>query len=308
MGLVPSDQVRLRIGKRGAGPECQQHWLSNRWVMGCPAGGGLAGLPGGAATVGSVDAFAAVAGLPGVAEAAERARSTFDAMLWDRQLRRSAEELSRRSALAGAASSAGIDGVEIEWQVWQAGQAADETPMGRAAAGVIAMYAQLPQIRAVWETAPLQALAKLHSLVAVPVTPQDVGRPRTGAPRDPLRLTAAPIDELPQRLADLARRLQQPTRAPALVVAAVVHGELMSLQPFTYGSGLVARAVDRLVLSSRGVDPDNWSVPEAGLHTQGRSPYARALRAYAAGDVAKWVDFHCRAMAAGTEGLSALIG
>lgn len=256
-----------------------------------------------------MDAFAAVATLPGVGQAAESSRAAFDAMLWDRQLRANAEEISRRSALAGAASSAGIDGIEIEWRVWEAGQAADDTPMGRAAGGVVAMYAQLPAIRAVWETAPLQALAKLHTLAAVPVTPQDVGRPRAGDPQDPLRLgTAVPAAEVAGRLADLARRLTAPTQAPALIVAAVVHAELMTVQPFTYGSGLVTRAVDRLLLSGRGVDPDNWSVPEAGLHSAGRSAYARSLRGYARGEVAAWVEFYCEAMAGGTEGLAALVG
>lgn len=229
-------------------------------------------------------------------------------MLWDRSLRASAEELSRRSALAGAASSAGIDGIEIEWRVWEAGQAADETPMGKAAAGIVAMYAQLPVLRPVWETAPLQALAKLHALVAVPVTPDDVGRPRSGSPQDPLHVgEVPPADTVPPRLADLARRLSRDTAAPALVVAAVVHAELMTVQPFAYGSGLVTRAVDRLVLGSRGVDPDNWSVPEAGLHARGRSAYARALRAYAAGDVAGWIEFYCGAVADGTQGLSELV-
>jgi hypothetical protein len=256
-----------------------------------------------------VDALAAVAELPGVSEAADTARSSFDAMLWDRQLRKSAEELSRRSALAGAASSAGIDGIEIEWKVWQAGQAADETPMGRAAAGIVALYAQLPSLRRIWETAPLQALAKMQTLVALPVTPQDVGRPRTGAPEDPLRLGIAPeAAAVAPRLADLARRVTQPTAAPALIVAAVVHAELMTMQPFTYGSGLVARATDRLVLSSRGLDPDSWSVPEAGLHEAGRTAYARALRGYAAGDVSDWVQFYVAAMAGGTQGLGELIG
>lgn len=257
----------------------------------------------------TVDAFAAVAGMPGVAEAAAAARSAFDGMLWDRGLRARSEELARRSPLAGAASSAGIDGIEVEWSVWKAGQAADDTPMGRAAGGLVALYAELPRVRPVWETAPLQALARMHTLVARPVTPQDVGRPRTGPPQDPLRLGGTPAPEtLSPRLADLARRLTRPTDAPALVVAAIVHAELMTMQPFTYGSGLVARAVDRLVLSSRGLDPDGWSVPEAGLHEQGRSPYARALRGYAAGDVAGWVAFHCAAMAAGTQGLAGLAG
>ncbi len=255
-----------------------------------------------------MDAFAAVADLPGVGEAAAQARTSFDAMLWDRQLRKVAEELSRRSALAGAASSAGIDGIEIEWRVWEAGQAADDTPMGKAAAGVVALYAQLPTLRQVWETAPLQALAKVHALVAVPVTPEDVGRPRTGPPQDPLHIGDAPqAGDVAPRLGDLARRLGTGTQAPALVVAAVVHAELMTLQPFTYGSGLVARAVDRLVLGGRGVDPDNWSVPEAGLHAQGRSAYARALRGYAGGDVGGWVTFYCAALAEGTQGLSELV-
>jgi len=256
-----------------------------------------------------VDAFLAVAGLAGVPEVAEQSRAAFDAILWDRGLRAKAEELSRRSALAGAASSAGIDGIEIEWRVWEAGQASDDTAMGRAAAGVVGMYAQLPALRTVWETAPLQALAKLHTLVAVPVTPDDVGRPRSGPPQDPLHLGNAPEPaQVAPRLADLTRRLSVPTQAPALVVAAIVHAELMTLQPFTYGSGLVARAVDRLVLSSRGVDPDNWAVPEAGLHALGRPTYARGLRAYAGGDVAQWVQLYCRGLADGTVGLAELVG
>ncbi len=257
----------------------------------------------------SVDAFAAVAALPGVGDAADTARKAFDAMLWNRQLRAVAEDLSRKSALAGAASSAGIDGIEIEWRVWQAGQAADETPMGRAAGGVVALYAELPALRRVWETAPLQALAKMHTLVAVPVTPQDVGRPRSAGPQDPMRLGIAPeAAAVAPRLADLATRLTQPTSAPALVVAAIVHAEIMSMQPFTYGNGLVARAADRLVLSSRGLDPDNWSVPEAGLHEQGRPAYARAVRGYVNGDVVGWLRFYVSAMAAGTQNLAELVG
>lgn len=256
-----------------------------------------------------MDAFAAVAELPGVADAAASARSAFDAMLWDRGLRAKSEELARRSPLAGAASSAGIDGIEVEWKVWKAGQAADDTPMGRAAAGIVALYAELPAIRPIWENAPLQALAKLHTLVARPVTPDDVGRPRPDAPNDPLLLATAPDRAaVPPRLADLALRLTRPTQAPALVVAAIVHAELMTMQPFTYGSGLVARAVDRLVLSSRGLDPDNWSVPEAGLQEAGRTAYARALRGYASGEVVAWIEFHAGAMAAGTQGLAELVG
>lgn len=259
-----------------------------------------------------MDVFSGVAALPGVAEVADASRQAFDEMLWNRQLRAQAQELSRQSALAGAASSAGIDGIEIEWRVWQAGQAADDTPMGRAAAGLVALYAQIPQLRSTWETAPLQALAKMHTLVALPVAREGVGRPRTGPPRDALRLgTAVGADDVPERLAALAGAVISPTTAPALVVAGVVHAEIMTVQPFSYGSGFIARAVDRLMLSSRGVDPDNWSVPEAGVHAQGRPVYARALRQYAEGGgegVADWLVFYCRAMAGGTQNLDALVG
>lgn len=253
-----------------------------------------------------------MAALPGVAEVADASRKAFDEILWDRRLRGQAQELSRRSALAGAASSAGIDGLEIEWRVWQAGQAADDTPMGRAAAGLVALYAQIPQLRATWEAAPLQALAKMHTLVALPVAREEVGRPRSGAPRDALRLgTAVGADEVAERLSALAGAVTSPTTAPALVVAGVVHAEIMTVQPFTYGSGFIARAADRLMLSTRGVDPDNWSVPEAGVHEQGRPAYARALRRYAEGGsegVADWLVFYCRAMAGGTQNLDALVG
>ena len=108
----------------------------------------------------------------------------------------------------------------------------------------------------------------------------------------------------------MAQRITAPTSAPALVVAAVVHAELMTLQPFTYGSGLVARAVDRLVLAGRGIDPDNWSVPEAGSaypRADDPCPHIAGVRHGQPEAVAAWVRFYCAAVAAGTEGLAALV-
>lgn len=51
----------------------------------------------------------------------------------------------------------------------------------------------------------------------------------------------------------------------------------------------------RLVLASRGVDPDGLTVPEAGLWAAGRPAYAAALRAYAQGTpdgVGQWLVLH----------------
>jgi Fic family protein len=89
--------------------------------------------------------------------------------------------------------------------------------------------------------------------------------------------------------------LAAPTVAPALVVAAVVHGELLALRPFGFGSGLVARAAGRAVLISRGVDPLAVLAPSAGLTFLGRSAYVSAARAYLSGTpggLAAWV-LHC---------------
>ena len=91
---------------------------------------------------------------------------------------------------------------------------------------------------------------------------------------------------------------------PALVVAAVAHGEVAVTRPFAWGSGLVARAMTRLVLAARGVDPDGITVPEAGLFAAGRTAYVEALKAYASGDpegVGRWIVLHAETVRVGAD-------
>ena len=177
--------------------------------------------------------------------------------------------------------------------------------MGRVVAAALRATAAVPDQAGVWGRAPLQALAALHVLVAGDFSPADrLGRPRVDdAPDDPLRLgTPPPSAEVAARLDTLARVVTAPTQAPALVVAAVVHGELLALRPFAWGSGLVARAAVRLVLAERGVDPGLLTVPEAGMLGPGRPEYVRAARGFAAGTpdgVAAWLVWHARAVALG---------
>ena len=66
---------------------------------------------------------------------------------------------------------------------------------------------------------------------------------------------------------------------PGLLVAALVHAELAAAAPFASHNGLVARAVERLVLVARGVDEKSLIVPEAG-HLALRPAYESNLRAY----------------------------
>ncbi len=112
------------------------------------------------------------------------------------------------------------------------------------------------------------------------------------------------------RLDGLARVLTAGTSAPAVVVAAVVHGELMALRAFGTADGLVARAAARLVLVDRGLDPKAVSAPEVG-HLElgdGHGEYADALRAYVCDGppgVATWLVHCARAVALGArEGLA----
>ena len=103
----------------------------------------------------------------------------------------------------------------------------------------------------------------------------------------------------------LADILTHPTTAPAILVAAVAHGELMALQPFRWGSGLIARASVRLVLAARGVDPDLLGCPEAGMLSLGRSSYVASVRAYRSGEpagVGEWIRWNASAIGFGASG------
>lgn len=250
------------------------------------------------------DPLAALAALPGVTEACQAARDAVDAVLWDRGVRSRAAEIAAESALEGARDSAALDGVDVPLDRVRSGQAMDSSPMGRLVTAALAVTGEARGQVDMWGRAPLQALAHLHLVAARGFCDDDqLGRPRAGEPDDPLRMGGVPpASEVPPRLDLLARTVTAPTSAPAVLVAGVVHGELLTLRPFAWGSGLVARSAVRLVLAARGVDPDLLTVPEAGMVAQGRSSYVRSLRAFATGSpegVAEWLVWNARAIELG---------
>ena len=73
--------------------------------------------------------------------------------------------------------------------------------------------------------------------------PGSVDDDQLGRPRDA---------ESAARLRDMATVLTAPTEAPALLVAAVVHAELLTAAPFASHNGIVARATERLMLVVAG--------------------------------------------------------
>lgn len=242
--------------------------------------------------------------LPGVAEAADEARAAVDELLWNRSARRKSTNLASESAVVGAWCNASFEGAEILLDSLRSG-AVEDSPMGRIAMRTLAMYSELPAAAELIGTAPLQALARMHAVAAVGQVPEEeLGRPRTNEDvTDSLRLgPVVPAEQLSPRLQGLAQLLLESKQVPAIILAGIVHGELAVLRPFSAGSGTVARASTRLVLRARGVDPDSWAFPEAGLRTLGRNKYRNALASFATGEpegVAEWLITHSQTIAVG---------
>ncbi|NUU22788.1 MAG: oxidoreductase [Streptomycetaceae bacterium] len=247
------------------------------------------------------DPFAAVAALPGVPEAVETARKAVDGLLGHRTMRRRSPEISAESALRGARASAALEGAD--WSLEEVRRRTDysdsDDPEAGIVGGALRLSAEYGTLVDVWRRSPIQVLARLHMVAAADVVAAEaLGRPRLAGDEVVVRPDPGPLpapDEVTGRLDGLARLLVAPSDAPAVVVAALVHGEILALQPFVWGNGLVARAAQRLVLITRGLDPKSAVVPEVGHLDMGEDAYAKALRGYASGTsegVAGWIT-HC---------------
>lgn len=230
------------------------------------------------------DPLAWLTDLEGVRSAYAGTRDGIDVMLRDRGLRRTTPELTAESLLRGAHASAVLEGSSSTIEEVRAG-AADEI-----AADAVRLSASMLALAPLLKTAPLQAIARLHTVVASSALPtESLGRPRDAASAD--------------RLRGVAELLLSDTSAPALLVAAVAHADVATAAPFASHNGIVARALERLVLVSRGVDAKSLTVPEAG-HLAHRAAYESNMRAYSDGGprgVHAWALYGAEAFAAGAE-------
>lgn len=235
------------------------------------------------------DPLAPLLGLPGVHDASEAARSAIDRLLGHRVLRRGSAGVSTESALRGARASAALEGADVPLADLRAGRVEDPVVQG-----ALRVSAALGSMTDTWTRAPGQVLARLHVLAATELADRDdLGRP--GPHAGP-------------RLGGLLGLVAGSTTAPAVLVAALVHGEVAALEPFGTADGIVARAAARLTGITRGLDPKAVSVPEVGFAELGQDAYATALAGYAAGGpdgVAGWLVHCCRATEHGAlEGLA----
>ena len=231
----------------------------------------------------STDPLSRLASLEGVPSAYAAARDGIDVMLRDRGLRHTSPETTTESQLRGAHASAVLEGSASSLADVRAGDA-DEV-----ASDALRVSTELLALAPALSRTPLQALARIHALAAAGQPADRRGRPRDG--------------DAAGRLRGVGELLTTTTTAPALLLAAVVHAELAMAAPFDSHNGIVARAAERLVLVSRGVDEKSLVVPEAG-HLALRGAYESNLRGYRDGGapgVQAWLLYAAEAYAAGAE-------
>lgn len=243
-------------------------------------------------SAGAADAVAALAGLPGVAEAVDRAREACTALRWHEGLRRRIPEAAAESRVRGAWASSELDGAPLGLDIvrdlirgavsWHE----PPDPVERVAKGAVAATLETEHVDAMVRTAPRQALARLHvAAAAALLAPADLGRPRAEGEdcRELVDLGPAPgAAEVSAWLSALADVLATPG-LPVGLVAAVAHAEVATTRPFLRGNGVVARAMERAVVHAGGLDPTGVAVPEVGYTRLGGPAYLGALSAYATG-------------------------
>jgi hypothetical protein len=229
------------------------------------------------------DHLAALTTLPGVTEAATEARAAVDRLGGQRVLRTDAAAVRVELAWRSVVAVATLAGLDVSVDEVRAGALPDGSA-GDYLRAAIRVSAELDALGPVWAKAPRQALARLHAVAAKAIDADaDLGRPATPAAATRLDL--------------LTDALTAPTTAPAVLVAAVVHGELIDAAAFGTVGPLVARAASRLVLIGRGVDPRGLVALEIGHAALGLTAYQNALAAYSLGTadgVREWL-VHCAA-------------
>ena len=255
-----------------------------------------------------------LAALPGVPEATDAARDACTKLRWHQALRRRIPEAAAESRVRGARASAALDGAEMDVDVVRdlmRGATAWPERLGPLEAmlkGAVQATAETEHILAMVVTAPSQALARVHVAAAGHLLPQSqVGRPRQAGEisQEFSDLGPAPDESVvTARLSGIVQLLLSAKDAPALVVAALVHGEIATVRPFVRGNGLVARAMERAVIQASGLDPTGVAVTELGHGAGGAAAYLGALAAYGSGSpqgVALWITHCAQAVVAGAQ-------
>lgn len=243
--------------------------------------------------------FQRLAAAPGADDAAENARQAVDRLRGHKVLRSQSARVTAESRLRGARASAALGSLRESGTDWPLEEVRRRTDLGDEDGsgqlrGALRVSGELGALAPVWKRSPIQALSRMHLLAAAgSVEPDLIGRPR-GA-------------EAAGQLAALAAGLRADAEGggavPALVAAAAAHGELLTVAPFGWGDGIIARAAARLILAERGLDPQSLAIIEAGHVELGVEAYLEAARGYASGTregLAAWLAHYSEAFVLGT--------
>lgn len=245
----------------------------------------------------TADPLAALGSLPGVAESVESVRKAVDRVYGHRVMRRRSNEITSEAALRGARGSAALSGAD--WALEEVRRRTDFSGDDEARTVGAAL-----RLTAEGGPTPVH-LAAVAPSGAGPTAPRrGRGQERRGRSAPPGRRTGrraarrtapAERDRGGGRLEGLSQLIIAGGSAPALVTAAVVHGELLALRPFGHHNGLVARTAERIVLVGSGLDPKSVCPAEVGHAELGRAAYLAALDGYVSGTpegMAAWIA-HC---------------
>lgn len=257
------------------------------------------------------DQVRSLLGLPGVADAVDGAREACTQLRWHQALRRRIPEAAAESRVRGAAATALLEGSEPagsegttrlvrELVRGAASWPTEPDPVERVLKAAVQVTTATESATSASLASPAQLLVRLHVAAAADLlSPAQVGRPRgpgEGSPEFGDLGAAVPAEQVPARLDlvyDLLATLR--TGGSALVVAALVHAELVTVRPFVTANGLVARALERIVHRVGGLDPTGVAVPELGHSQKVGADYRGALAAYGQGGtegVRLWL-LHC---------------
>jgi hypothetical protein len=233
------------------------------------------------------DPLAPLIDLPGVAQACDDAREALAKAHRHRANLRGWPANAAQAAVRAARASSVLDGGAPRLP-------SDGLLSGPILAGALRVAEALEggetALVGVWQRAPLQALARLHVLAAADLVDDEnlLGRPRAN-------------HDVARRLDLLVGLVTGGSVAPAPILAAVAHGELLTLAPFGSADGVVARAVSRLVTQASGLDPHGLGVPEV-YWMRDTAAYRATAAGFAAGrigGVRDWLLLCCRALQAG---------
>jgi hypothetical protein len=231
-----------------------------------------------------------------IADAVKSALKSIDELNWNRNYR-NRNDLVPMARRVGAYASAAIEGAAMPADP---SHNPDDSPMGILSQSALGVTAEVEfQLKSFLKT-PLQSWARLHSFIE---SGEERGRPRTNNDVvDPLHI-GQPIDSalIESRMNDLVELVQN-SKAPAVLIASILHAELATIAPFARGSQMIARATSRMYLQAKQIDQLQLVMPEYGFYKIGRANYAKALIAYKSGTVAgvtEWIETHSKALEIG---------